>query len=1391
MVNSRGKRVHLRLGEIPFKASIAGRNVRPFSGFTLKLLLVSLLSGSFAFTLPLVPVQAATKIATTTTLEATDLNPQVGQTVTFTMTVTPQSYTGAIPLTGNIAIYGNGNTHQLCATSTLTITNLVTGAVSASCTWVAVKYNNAYLTANYYGDSNYSSSVSSQLNMTMVGIESFYIPRGSEGTDITLSATATNAGTLTFKVDGSALTGTGCSSTFTTPLTRTCVYRIPSTPTQAYQATHIFSIDYTPSTRSLMVDQMSTSFTPDIYYLPQGDNMFSSNLADYNTTSKDIYVSRGYIEVNSLFYKVNRSTKEAMVVGYDRFAGISALNIPAIFTLASNSPGLLAACTAKSLATAACQSFVGTYTVAYTGNGSFRVNAQTVSTNATHLRSVTLPATLKIIGDYSFSGQCGISSMTIPDSVEQIGMNSFAEMGRSGASGGNLGYVACRTDGPNNPGISSLGFGYGLRSIGAAAFISIGTLNTLVFRGAPSDLKAFVTYERSFDLWQFTSAAVNSTLRWPIAGESGNACSTNGASVLTANGTSISVLSSQSAAWTYWASGCLTAANIQATSFTPSSPAAPTLSNATTSSITVSYGPSSSNGGETITSYAILSSTDDWATSSVVTSAASSPFVVTGLTAGTAYKFKVTATNSVGTSPQSNTSPSFSTLPPSAPGVPTIGTVLGTSATAISIPYTTGAINGSAITGFTTTSSPSVSLTLTSAATANPLTYSGTFVQGQAYTFSMTATNGAGTSSSSSASNSITPYAAAAPAAGIIGSVTSSNATTVSVPFTAPASNGSSITSYSVSSSPSIALTYSGTTSPMAVTGTFVQGQSYTFTIAATNGAGSGAASSASNALTPFAAGPPDAPTIGFGTVIDSQTVTVSFSSPANNRGAAIANYTATSSPGGITASSTSSPITVSGLTVNTAYTFTVTATNSAGTSDSSTATSSITPKVTYSVTFNSQGGSSISDGSFISGESVTAPGSNPTRSGYTYNGWFAAATGGSVLVFPYSPGVTSNITLYAQWTVIPVVVPPAAIPEPVAQTGPPPSTLKTITSPKISRDDKGYYCEVGKFIFIREGRSEETPKLTTQVFLLLLDGKVVETQKSALDKVLFTKSDSFMESTLTCQVEVGQENLTTTSYSLNSESITLHALTKRKAIEVADTKYYKDREDAYTKKDLEFARLATIKAAAVSAAKSSREILAASANYQKAFAAASELWKKELAHASTNRVLAKELAQKQYLDALEAAGISIYPVAVKAVVTPTPTPTPTPTQSPKPTPAPTIPAVNVQPTAEMKKVGTLYMASGTYFLNDASKISLQALALKIKASDKSLVLVYGHTDSRGGVNNTTLSQNRAKAVANYLRPLLKGKKIVIGWYASRKPVTTGTTAADLAKNRRVEIYTK
>lgn len=443
---------------------------------------------------------------------------------------------------------------------------------------------------------------------------------------------------------------------------------------------------------------------------------------------------------------------------------------------------------------------------------------------------------------------------------------------------------------------------------------------------------------------------------------------------------------------------------------------------------------------------------------------------------------------------------------------------------------------------------------------------------------------------------------------------------------------------------------------------------------------------------------------------------------------------------------------------------------------------------VTYSQGLGSgtpaTGPTSYSEGSEI----IIDTDSGISRSGFTFAGWNDGTT-------TFQPGAsytvgTSNVTLTAQWTAIPAAPAPVVVPTPVVPVGPPPSVLKTITNPKISRDDKGYYCQVGKYVFLREGRTEETPKLTTQVFSLLSNGVVIDSIKSALDKVLFAKSDTYLESTLTCQVDVGQENLVTTSYSLNAADISAFAATRKSAIEAADVKYYKDREDAYAKKDKEFVRLAAVKAAAVAASKSSKEIFTASANYQKAYAAASELWKKELADASTNRVLARDLAQKAYLEALESAGISIYPTPVKAAVTPTPTPTPTPKPTPTPTPTPVV-TNNPRPTAQMVKVGTVYMATGSYSLNDATKITLKAIALKINASDAESILVYGHTDSRGGVNNTVLSQNRAKAVANYLRPLLKGKKITVGWYASRKPVAGGNSAADLAKNRRVEIYTK
>jgi hypothetical protein len=84
----------------------------------------------------------------------------------------------------------------------------------------------------------------------------------------------------------------------------------------------------------------------------------------------------------------------------------------------------------------------------------------------------------------------------------------------------------------------------------------------------------------------------------------------------------------------------------------------------------------------------------------------------------------------------------------------------------------------------------------------------------------------------------------------------------------------------------------------------------------------------------------PEAPTIGAATATGSTTATVAYT--AATKGAAGTTFTATSTPSSITGTG-ASPITVSGLTGSTSYTFTVKATNANGDSPQSSASNSIT----------------------------------------------------------------------------------------------------------------------------------------------------------------------------------------------------------------------------------------------------------------------------------------------------------------------------------------------------------------------------------------------------------------------------------------------------------------
>ena len=70
----------------------------------------------------------------------------------------------------------------------------------------------------------------------------------------------------------------------------------------------------------------------------------------------------------------------------------------------------------------------------------------------------------------------------------------------------------------------------------------------------------------------------------------------------------------------------------------------------------------------------------------------------------------------------------------------------------------------------------------------------------------------------------------------------------------------------------------------------------------------------------------------------------------------------------------------------------------------------------TYTVTYDEHGGSAVPDGTFPHGGSLTFP-TNPTQSGYTFNGWFSASTGGTALTASQVAAGNANVTLHAQWS--------------------------------------------------------------------------------------------------------------------------------------------------------------------------------------------------------------------------------------------------------------------------------------------------------------------------------------------------------------------------------------
>jgi len=425
-------------------------------------------------------------------------------------------------------------------------------------------------------------------------------------------------------------------------------------------------------------------------------------------------------------------------------------------------------------------------------------------------------------------------------------------------------------------------------------------------------------------------------------------------------------------------------------SATPSTvPSAPTdvAGVAGNGSATVSWTPGF-NGGTTIIRYTVTAYNASSTPSGTCTTLAVFSCIVTGLQNGTAYTFTVTATNANGTSDASSAS---SAVTPSAPaGVPTVPTSVTATAgeSQIVVNWSAPASDGgSALTGYVATAYDPDSNVAGTCSVGGSTTNCviGGMQNGTTYTISIVAINAKGTGPASAMTDPATP-------SGLPTSPTSVTAVaspgTITVSWSAPLSNGGAVvTSYTATihdgnGTTVGSCTVDGATSTCSVNG-LTNGLSYTATVTATNNNGTSLPSAPTAGVTPSAL--PGAPQNVTATGKNGGAV-ITWSAPVSYGGSAITGYTVTSSPGGFTCTTTGAfTCTINGLTNGTAYTFTVTATNTNGTSDPSTVSNAVTPSATptvpLSVTALASSGQAVvswlpptsNSGSAITGYTVTS----------------------------------------------------------------------------------------------------------------------------------------------------------------------------------------------------------------------------------------------------------------------------------------------------------------------------------------------------------------------------------------------------------------------------------
>ena len=114
----------------------------------------------------------------------------------------------------------------------------------------------------------------------------------------------------------------------------------------------------------------------------------------------------------------------------------------------------------------------------------------------------------------------------------------------------------------------------------------------------------------------------------------------------------------------------------------------------------------------------------------------------------------------------------------------------------------------------------------------------------------------------------------------------------------------------------------------------------------------------------------------------------------------------------------TGTSYTKTGLEPNTQYYLRVYAVNASGQSARSETVGAKTSQASYKVTFNANGGTTPTASKTVTNGSKYGTLPTPTYTGYTFNGWYTAKSGGTKITADTVANISGAQTLYAQWTI-------------------------------------------------------------------------------------------------------------------------------------------------------------------------------------------------------------------------------------------------------------------------------------------------------------------------------------------------------------------------------------